>query len=235
MGTPKRMVYTIPLPTGAKVNGDTVTWTAKGKTKAGRLSPDTGRVLVHSVTWTARYKDENDKTVEVSTKCKDRAAATRFLVKLENDVAKIRAGAIPHRDIDVTEATGESLQKHLDDFFVSQSAKGVGRRQIDDDKSKLLRLFSETDICELTDIAKRKLDQWIVDCREGTIIDPVKKRNRWPRTINSYIVCLRTFCKWCVTEKRLRDDPTVSIGNLNVEVDKRRHFVTEYSHVISRE
>ncbi len=129
------------MPDGARVKGDTVTWPARGKTKTGKLSPDTGRVLVHSETWTARYKDENGKTVAVSTKCRDRAAANRILAKLENEVIQIRTGAVSRRDIDVTRAGGESLQKHLADFFVSQMAKGVGRRQIADDKSKLLRLF----------------------------------------------------------------------------------------------
>ncbi len=35
-------------------------------------------------------------------------------------------------------------------------------------------------------------------------------------------MCLRTFCRWCVTERRLRDDPTANIAKLNVEVDKRK-------------
>ncbi len=228
MGTLKRQAFTIPMPDGAKVTGDAVTWTAKGKTKTGKLSPETGRVLVHSETWTARYKDEAGKTVEVSTKCRDRAAANRVLAKLENEVIQIRTGAVSRRDIDVTLATGESLQKHLADFFVSQSAKGVGQRQIADDKSKLLRLFDEANIRDLSDITKATLDRWIVGCRSGEIIDPIKKRSRGPRTINSYVVCLRTFCRWCVTERRLREDPTANIAKLNVEVDRRktRHALT---------
>lgn len=191
-------------------------------------------MLVHSETWTARFIDENGKQKLVSTKCKDRAAATRFLVKLENEVTQIRAGVLSRQDIDCGKASGELLEKHLADFFVSQTAKGVGQRQISNDKSKLLRLFAETGIRELADITKQKLDQWIVGCRSGEIIDPVKKRNRGPRTINSYIVCLRTFCRWCARESRLPADPTTHVAKQNVAVDKRKDRIALTAEEVER-
>ncbi len=222
MGTLKRQAFTIPMPDGAKVKGDVVTWTAKGKTKTGKLSPDTGRVLVHSETWTARYKDEAGKTVEVSTKCRDRAAANRVLAKLENEVIQIRTGAVSRRDIDLDRAQSEPLAKHLADFYVAQAAKGVGQVQMKHDRTMLPRFFSEADIETLDEITKQTLEKWIVGCLEGRIVAPIKKRQRGPRTINSYIDRLRVFCRWAVDEKRMREDPTEKIKDQNEAVDKRK-------------
>ncbi len=64
MGTLKRMVYTIPMPPGANVKGDVVTWTSKGRTKTGTLS-GTDRVLVQSNIWAVKFIDENGKTKEI--------------------------------------------------------------------------------------------------------------------------------------------------------------------------
>ncbi len=221
MGSLIQQQYTIPFPKGAKIKGDQVTWTSKEKAKTGILSgPD--RVAVRSGVWYAQYTDESGKQKRVSTGCRDKAAANKMLVKLENEVTQIRTGVLSRRDIDSSYAKNEPIKKHLDDFYISQKAKGVGEQQIKDDESMLPRLFQEAGIETLAEITKSRLDLWIVGCLEGRIFDPKKKRIRGARTINSYMDRLRVFCRWCVDEKRLHSDPTAKIKDQNEDVDKRK-------------
>ena len=52
MGSLIKIWKTIPMPAGATVGRNkTVTWTAKGKKRAGKLSAIPGRVSVQSDTW----------------------------------------------------------------------------------------------------------------------------------------------------------------------------------------
>jgi len=177
MGSLKKSSYTIPLPDGATIQNGIATWTSKGKKRTGKLSGE-NRFFCQSEFWIAKYTDENGKVREVSTKTKNRNAALRFLVKLENEVQQVRAGVLSRKDIDVAHARIASIEKHLADFFIYQEAKGVKERQIKDDKSMFPRLFDEADIKNLPDISRSTLDRWIVAARI--------EHKRGPRTINSY-------------------------------------------------
>ncbi len=52
MGSLIRPTYTIPLPAGAKIFGDLISWTSGGKTKTGTLSgPGRNWTAGSSVAW----------------------------------------------------------------------------------------------------------------------------------------------------------------------------------------
>ena len=67
MGTLIRTWKTIPVPAGAMVTKNSVTWTVNSKKRTGKLS-NNGRVSIQSDTWTAQFTDETGKIRRVSTK-----------------------------------------------------------------------------------------------------------------------------------------------------------------------
>jgi hypothetical protein len=84
MGILIRIWKTMPLPPGATVKKDTVTWMAKGKKRTGKLTGK-NRVSIQSNTWTAQFTDETGKVQRVSTKTKNRSAAEKILARHEAD------------------------------------------------------------------------------------------------------------------------------------------------------
>jgi len=42
------------------------------------------------------------------------------------------------------------------------------------------------------------------------------------RTINADLIAVRSFCRWLLTKKRMREDPTSGLRRLNVDEDRRR-------------
>jgi len=78
------------MPVGATVKRDgTVTWTAKGKKKTGKLSK-TGNVSLQVDTWTAQFTDETGKIRKVSTKTTVSSVAEKMLARYEREVDRIR-------------------------------------------------------------------------------------------------------------------------------------------------
>ena len=65
MGSLYQASKTIPMPEGATVKNGIVTWTARGKTKTGKLT-DKGKVTMQVDTWTAQYTDENGEVRRVA-------------------------------------------------------------------------------------------------------------------------------------------------------------------------
>ena len=82
MGSLVKIWKTIPIPAGATVGrSGTVTWTAKGKKRTGKLSAIPGRVSVQSDTWTAQFTDETGKMQRISTKTTVRSVAEKLLAR----------------------------------------------------------------------------------------------------------------------------------------------------------
>ena len=80
MGSLVKIWKTIPMPAGATVGrSGTVTWTAKGKKRTGKLSAVPNRVTVQSDTWTVQFTDETSKIQRISTKTTVRSVAEKLL------------------------------------------------------------------------------------------------------------------------------------------------------------
>ena len=100
MGTLIKIWKTIPMPTGATVGrSGTVTWTAKGKKRTGKLSAIPGRVSVQSDTWTAQFTDETGKMQRISTKTTVRSVAEKLLSRYQTEVDRIRTGVATREEL----------------------------------------------------------------------------------------------------------------------------------------
>jgi integrase len=220
MGSLHKSSYSIPIPKNAKIDQNTgkVIWKLKnGKNKIGKLS--TGHngnpcVLVETDHWIAKFVNENGKVKYVSTQTRDRNTAERFLTKLENEVSKIRAGVITRNEINQSQASITPISEFFEKYHIKMIAEGISSKWIGETFQKLNEIISVKKIQTLTQINKQLIQSWIADEIQSGI--------RSPRTINSYVIVLKTFLEWLVDAKILQQNPLRKLKRLNENIGRRK-------------
>jgi len=107
-----------------------------------------------------------------------------------------------------------SVPEMMQIFAVKQRAEGTGEQHIQETAAKLNVLVKTLSLKNIADITREKLEKWIAG--------ELAAGNRAPRTINSYVIALKSFCKYLVETERLEKSPLVAIKKLNEEVGKRK-------------
>lgn len=133
MGYLLRKTYTKALPENAALakqkNGTVAKWVdGRGKTRTARLTvlkDGTSRLCFESPVWFARYRDADGRVVEVSTGCRDKAAAQCLLNEYTTREEKIRAGIVSSTEAAAMDYAHVPLSRHLDDCLASLRARGV--------------------------------------------------------------------------------------------------------------
>jgi uncharacterized protein with beta-barrel porin domain len=92
MGSVFKSAYTTPMPEGATVCGEIVTWTTnRGKKKTGKLVAN-GGVRIETSKWVAEWIDESGTAQSEATGCTSKEMALHFLRNKEMEVERIKAG-----------------------------------------------------------------------------------------------------------------------------------------------
>ncbi len=226
MGSVFQPSYSIPIPVNATIKDGVAYWTSKGKSKSGKVVGS--RVLCYSEKYTIKYTDENNKVRKIASKTKDKAAATQILVRHEAEVAKIRAGILTRSDISISSKSSEPIEKYLKKFRVKMVASGGTEKHISGTINKIETICSDLKITKLPELERGRIEQWIADEKSGQWAENEKKGYhrigiRSPRTINSYLVAVKSFTAWCVENDFLTADPLKKIKKLNEEVDRRKN------------
>ena len=76
------------------------------------------RVSVQVDTWTAKFKDENDKIRRIPTKETNRKIAEQILAQYEKEVARIKTGIITREELDKAQVKHTPLDGLLDQYLV---------------------------------------------------------------------------------------------------------------------
>jgi integrase len=208
------------MPENAKIDQETkkVIWKLKnGKNKIGKLS--TGHngnpcVLIETDHWIAKFIDENGKVKYVSTKTRDRNTAERFLTKLENEVSKIRAGIITRNEINQSQASTIPITEFFEKYRIKMIAEGISQDWIKSTFQKINEIISVKKIQTLAQIDKQLIQSWIANEIQSGI--------RSPRTINLYVIVLKTFLEWLVDIKVLQQNPLQKMKKLNENIGRRK-------------
>ncbi len=251
MGSLHKSSYSIPMPKGAIVSGEHVSWRGKNgekkegklvKTKKGELT-----VLIETNYWIAKYTDENGKQKNVATKMTSREAAQKLLNSLENDVDRIRAKVVTREELDRTSAVSRPISDYIEQYRVKMVSKGNTVGYITQAQKRIEAIINDRKIKTLADLTQKNIEQWIADeleRKETPPKPPQKKRKkgepklptekrvvkRTPGTINTYLATLGGFTTWCVENKHLTSDPLQKIKLLNAAVGRqkeRRSFTEE--------
>ena len=202
------------MPSGATVgrNG-TVTWTAKGKKRTGKLS-GTGKVNVQSDTWTAQFTDETGAVRRVSTKTANRSVAEKILARYEAEVDRVKSGVVTRKELDKVAVRNVSLDEALERFRTKMVASGSTERYINGTMQQVLSLLQESGIDAVEKLRREDIERWIAD--------GIKTKVRSLRTINTYVASMKLFTQYLTDIEILPSNPLKPIRKLNQELDRRK-------------
>jgi integrase len=220
MATLVKIYKKIPLPKGAKINGKTVFWTSKQKKRTGKLTSD-GKVSHQVDVWTAQFTDETGTTKRISTKTTNKLAAEKILAKYVAEVDQIKAGILTRKKLTLAKAQKLSIEDALEKFKTKLSASGVTEKHVKTAIRHIIALCGEASIETLPELKRETIEKWIAS--------NLQKKERSARTINSYIVSVKSFTRYLAEVEIISQNPLTAIKKLNQEVDRRliRRALTE--------
>ena len=223
MGDIYKSSYTTEIPEGATVKGNIVSWKDKRKkSRTGQLVIGKGgvkRVVIEGSFWLCRYRDESGRTVKISTGCKTKDAAQRFLQAKELEVERIKSGVISREEIQRIHAVQQSIQSHLDIFDAGRKAGAITPLQISIVRSKLEAMFQYLGIKSLDEITIEQMNRYIIYRMESVA----------NQTINHDIDAIKSFGKWCHETGRLPSNPVTKLKKLPMAGNRteRRAFTDD--------
>ena len=157
----------------------------------------------------------------------------------ELEAAKIRGKLIDPKDMAYRDHAAKPLAHHLDQWHQDMVAKGVTGKHADqfrDRASKLLALASGSQIKDLeagrsvkalkqtTAILKTALSRSHFGqlSSEGiqSALATLSGFGKSNQTVNHYKAAVRAFLIWCKDRSRIRDNPMMGVGSLNVDEDQ---------------
>jgi integrase len=220
MATLVKVFKKIPLPKGAIVKGKQVFWTSKQKKRIGKLTAD-GNVSHQVDVWTAQFTDENGKTRRISTKTANKPAAEKILAKYVAEVDQIKAGIITRKNLNVAKTRNLPIEDALEKFKTKMSAGGVTENHVKKTIGHIITLCGEASIETLPALKRDTVEKWIAD--------NLQTKERSARTINSYIVSIKSFTRYLSEVEIIPQNPLTAIKKLNQEIDRRlvRRALTE--------
>ncbi len=185
--------------------------------------------------YTIKYRDQNGR-YRIKAGCADLESTRRLAAKLESDVTLRRNGVVPDSD--------QRQQLPLRPFQTHLEAQGDCESHVTLTISQLESIFTGCGFATLSDLrepdAADKVKLYLLNKKRTSKRRPLKsapKRVRKakelppeecgpisPRTANSYLAALKSFCKWCVRTGKMPDCPLLHIPRMKGTSDnvKRR-------------
>jgi len=213
MGSVFRAYKSIEIPEGAAIKNGIVTWSAAGKTRKGKLTKN-GKVSFQVETWSVLYTDEKGKTHRIAAKTKNRGVAEKILANYEAEVDRIRAGVVTREELTRVQDKHLSIDEALERFRTKMVASGITGKHIDGAMQQILSLVHDIDAETIAKIRREDVERWIAN--------EIQRKVRSVRTINSYIVSIKSFAQYLWNVNVLPDDPLKPIRKLNQELDRRK-------------
>ena len=227
MGSVFRKTAVRPVPAGAEIvkgkDGERLAkWTPKGGRRpitAPIVVRADGAEFVHVETgcYYAQYRDHDEKLRTVSTKCKDKDNAKRFLDNLVTQRERVDAGVISKEEAKRVETVKTvNIDAHIADYVVTLTGS---KRHQQNTKSYLESLRGALAWSALADLRRDGLELWLAD--------QFSNKERSARSCNAHRIAASGFCTWLVDAKRLATNPFSGLPKFDEEagaVRPRRAF-----------
>ena len=225
MGTVFKKQTTRPLPIGADIftkGGQRFArWKAGKRTRTAKLTTGrdgSERIVTESPTFLAKYRDGSGYVCEVSTGCRDEAAARSVLGELERRAELVKSGVITSTEDAIADNQAVPLAQHFDAYENSLRAKEVGDTYRADSMRYLRRLADECGFTKLADLQREALEDWLVEQAKAS----TGKTGMSACSRNAHRNALVTFCNWCIENRRLVVNPLQRVPKANEKADPRR-------------
>ncbi len=176
-----------------------------------RADPKTGKkVTRRAEKWYGKYRDADGALRRVPL-CTDKTAAQAMLFKLVQDTERRLAGLLDAASDQLTRPVTE----HIDEYRTHLVANARSEKHVKETIRLVTQVVNECGYRVLADLQSGGdlFEEYLAKRRE---------EGSAHRTINADLVAVRSFCRWLLSKKRMREDPTSGLHRLNVEEDRRR-------------
>ncbi len=185
--------------------------------------------------WQGVYKNAEGRW-EKRNLGSDKAAAQTVLGKLDTDARLRREGFIDGGMDAAKRAAAVPLENHIRAWKAALLAKGDCARHVELAAAQMRVIADGCGFMRLPDINAGKVQQWLADRRAAGALPAapapgVRSREQWladkaaagisKRTSNSYLACIKGFCRWCVKSGLAATNPLAWIAPINDRTDRR--------------
>lgn len=189
--------------------------------------------------WVITTRDANGRPTKIATGETDRKRAEikRALYEREQELQI----ADPYREHRL-----RPFAEHIEDFYEHQVATGMTRKQADEVRMRIERVFAAANITKFEHISESVIQTTIAKMRQRPHC-PDKTEDDMPllspRTRNHYRRSVYTFTRWLYRDKRVPDEPLRRLRTENADIEPRhnRTLITDeqfgrlYSTALSSE
>ena len=179
-------------------------------------SPD-GQVKVEQQgvrCWCIRGQDQDGRSYEISTGCKDRKNALQKLALHEAVKEKVRSGLMSREESAALAWVNVPLSKHLADYCAWQTARGFLKNTVNTKNAYLTEMCRDLRWRTARDLSRSSAEAWALRRKQA--------RNSAPRTYNMIVAAGHAFGAWMKNEGRILHNPFDGWHKLNERVDMRR-------------
>ena len=198
-----------------------------GKNHRKRKSPlteDGRHMLVEGQTYHMKYIDENGLEQIQNTKVRDREVAKQILAAREKRVSEICSGLLDPIAERIQKANKKPIKAHIDDYKTYLNNANRSEYHIEVTVRHLHEAMDFLNLSKINEMTPERAMSFVGWLRTETL---EKKRSlnghthRSPRTVNSYIVSLKSFYRWLTTTGRLAHHPIANLKKFPEETDRR--------------
>lgn len=176
------------------------------------------RIVTESPTFLAKFRDGQGFICEVSTGCRDEAAARSVLSELERRAELVKSGVMTTAEDAIAVHQHTPLTDYLSEYINSMEASGRAESHVTGTKRLITRLIDELSLHRLADIRPEAIERWLAQQAAGS----KTKQSMAARTRNSYLVAIRGFLNWCISRDRLMINPLTKLDRADERSDRRR-------------
>ncbi len=221
MASVYRKTVTKPLPKAAETftrKGERFArWKdVKGKTRTAPLTTGrdgSDRIVITAGTYLAKYRDGEGVVHEVSTGCRTKDGAQSVLKELTDRAEKVRSKILSPVEASTADFQRTPLGDHFIAYLDHQTAKGLNKTRIANNRSRLNRLAVDCGFRNLSDLSATVLERWLA-ARQS---EGMSAGNR-----NEFRQTLVGFGNWCVRTSRISSNPFGSVAKADTKLDQRR-------------
>ena len=176
---------------------------ATGKlVRVPKLGRDGKPIYKESRKWAIRYTDTKRKRC-VASGFTDKVATEQKAANIEKHTARQSVGIV---DVSI-EHTNRPIKTHVKEWLSDLERSGRSREYTRKVKARVNALITDREWKRLASIRVDDVTKWLATKRLAGMGE---------QTCNHHIDALRTFCNWCVSQKRLERNPVESVAKANV-------------------
>jgi integrase len=227
MGSPYKRTRKRSIPAGATIvtkrGKELAEWTGKdGRLHRAKLTDDGQKIEVESKAYYIKYRDENGIQQAENSGASDKDTARQLLQAREKRVAAIKGGIVDPLQEGFTQAAKRPIGEHIDDFKRYLVDKGSSESHVSGTIMQVREAIEWVGVEYFSALTRDQVNRFIGHLRTSTA-EKAKhgKQTRSARTVNSYLVSIKSFASWMLDSRRCEVNPLIGIKKLTETNDKR--------------